>query len=257
MSAAAATDGSTAPGAPLRIAVSGAQGRMGAAVCRALEDCDDLALVARLDSGSDAAAEFSRTAPDVLVDFTIAAASRRLGPLAASLGIAPVIGTSGLTDDDQRALRDACRQGEVGGLVVPNFSVGAVLQMRFAEEAARWLACDEVREVHHTGKRDSPSGTARATARRVARAADSRLGGSAATGDGREDAAIVIPILSERRDGLVARQDVHFSAPGEWLQLVHQVDDRSAYLPGVLLAVRRVGQLDGLHLGLEAVLGRP
>ena len=135
-------------------------------------------------------------------------------------------------------MKAACRRGGVGGLLVPNFSIGAVLQMQFAEQLARWMTCDGIQETHHRQKLDSPSGTARATAQRVAAVSDSP----------------VPPIQSERRDGNVAVQQVRFSGRQERVELVHEVTDRTAYMPGLLLAVRAVRDLDGLVVGLERLL---
>jgi 4-hydroxy-tetrahydrodipicolinate reductase len=159
--------------------------------------------------------------------------------MAAGQGIAPVVGTSGLTKADLSALADACRRGGVGALVVPNFSVGAVLQMQFAEQLARWMTCDGIHETHHAGKLDSPSGTAEATARRV-------------TDVTAEDPPV---IHSQRRDGVVAIQRVGFSALGEHVELTHEITDRAAFMPGLLLAVRAVRDLDGLVIGLDDLLG--
>jgi 4-hydroxy-tetrahydrodipicolinate reductase len=222
----------------LRVVLAGAQGRMGRAIVPGLIAAEDLELVGTLVRGSDAAALFAEARPDVLVDFTLAEASRQLAPLAAERGISPVVGTSGLQPADVEALRAACARAGIGGLLVPNFSVGAVLQMKHAEELARVLPLAALRETHHPGKKDKPSGTALATLRRIE-----------AAGGGR------VEIESVRREGALAEQDVVFAGDGERVELRHVVTDRRAYLPGVLLAVRRVRGLRGLHVGLEAVLG--
>jgi 4-hydroxy-tetrahydrodipicolinate reductase len=222
----------------IRVVVAGAAGRMGSLVVPALSQAEGIELAGTLVRGSDAVAIFELCRPDVLVDFTIAESSRELGLVAAERGICPIIGTSGLTPADISALREACRHGGVGGLVVPNFSIGAVLQMRFAEQAAARLPCAGLRETHHPGKKDSPSGTALATARRIEGAS-----------------GVLPPIESQRREGLVALQEVSFAQPGERLELVHEVTDRRAYLPGVLLAVRAVRGLRELAVGLDALLG--
>jgi 4-hydroxy-tetrahydrodipicolinate reductase len=222
----------------LRVVVAGAQGRMGRIVVPGLAAAEGVELVATLVRGTDAAALFAAARPDVLVDFTLADVSRQLAPLAAQRGISPVVGTSGLLPADVEALREACARAGIGGLLVPNFSVGAVLQMKHAEELARVLPLAALRETHHPGKKDKPSGTALATLRRIE-----------AAGGGR------VEIESVRREGALAEQDVVFAGEGERVELRHVVTDRRAYLPGVLLAVRRVRGLRGLHVGLEAVLG--
>lgn len=220
-----------------RVLIAGATGRMGHVILPALRAAADVEIVGTLVRGSDAPAVLGLAKPDVLLDFTCAEASRELGLLAAERGISPVIGTSGLAEADVHSLRTACQRTKVGGLLVPNFSIGAVLQMRSAEAAARHLPPVVVRERHHPGKRDAPSGTARATAARI----DKVTSGS-------------VPIESERRDGVVAEQDVVFEQPGERLVLSHLVTDRRAYLPGILLAVRSVRDLVGLHVGLDALI---
>jgi 4-hydroxy-tetrahydrodipicolinate reductase len=220
-----------------RVVLAGASGRMGRVILPAVRTAAGLEIVGTLVRGSDAPAVFSLAQPDVLLDFTCAEASRELGPLAAERGISPVIGTSGLDPADVKALSEACLRARIGGLLVPNFSIGAVLQMRAAEAAARHLPPTEVRERHHPGKRDSPSETARATAARI----DAASGGS-------------VPIESERQEGLVAEQDVRFEQPGESLLLRHVVTDRRAYLPGILLALRAVQSLQGLHQGLDQLV---
>jgi 4-hydroxy-tetrahydrodipicolinate reductase len=226
--------------AALRVVVAGAAGRMGRLVVPFLAAADGIELAGTLVRGSDAAAVLEAARPDVLVDFTLANVSRELAPLATERGISPVVGTSGLSDADVGALRRACERAGVGGLLVPNFSVGAVLQMRHAAELAAVLRLAALREVHHPGKKDRPSGTALATARRVEQA-----------GGGR------VEIQSERREGALAEQELLFAGEGEEVTLRHVVRDRRAYLPGVLLAVRHVRALRGLHVGLEQLLVAP
>lgn len=222
----------------LKVVVAGPRGRIGQLVVQAVHEAADLQLVGTLDRGDDPGPALARWAPDVLLDVSLASASRVVAPLAASLGVAPVVGTSGLTAEDIEHIAAACAHRGVGGLLVPNFSLGAVLAMLAAERAARHLPCAAIHEVHHPGKRDSPSGTALTTAARMARAGS----GSPA------------PITSERLEGVLARQIVTFSGPGERLLIEHEVDDRRAYLPGVLLAIRQVRSLTKLEQGLETVL---
>jgi 4-hydroxy-tetrahydrodipicolinate reductase len=210
---------------------------MGRLAVQTLSETPGIELAGTLVRGSDAAAIFELSRPDVLVDFTVASAARELGPLAAERGIRPVIGTSGLNDQDVARLRDACASSGIGGLIVPNFSVGAVLQMRMAAEAAAHIPCELIHETHHPGKKDAPSGTALATARGVR------------ARSGRE-----VRIESERREGVVAVQRVEFVQAGERLTLTHEVRDRSAYMPGLVLAVRQVRGLRELAIGLDSLL---
>jgi len=225
----------------IRVVVAGATGRMGRLALATLQAAGDMEVCGTLVRGCDAAAILELARPDVLVDFTLAPASRELGPLAAERGISPVIGTSGLSPADVDLLREACEHRKVGGLLVPNFSVGAVLQMRLAADIARHMPCLGIHEAHHVGKRDSPSGTARATAAAIA----------AVTGTTPDRP---VPITSERRPDALAEQTVSYAQPGESLELVHKVTDRSAYMPGLMLAVRRVRALRGLHVGLDGLL---
>ena len=233
----------------IRVVVAGAAGRMGRLTVTTLRAEADVELAGTLVRGSDAAAVLALARPDVLVDFTLAAASREISLLAAERGISPVIGTSGLRDEDVARIAEACRRSGTGGLLVPNFSVGAVLQMRLAEEVARHLPCAGIHEVHHPQKKDSPSGTALATARRIRAAAAQAAGAGGGAAD--------VPIRSERREGALAEQEVAFEQPGERLVLGHVVTDRQAYMPGLLLAVRSVRSLHGLHVGLDALLAPP
>jgi len=224
-------------GPRLRVVVAGAAGRMGRLVLPCLSASPGVEVCGTLVRGSDAAAVLELARPDVLVDFTLADAARELLPLAAERGISPVSGTSGLSGPDVEALREACARAGVGGLLVPNFSVGAVLQMRHAEELAQHLRLAALSETHHPGKKDKPSGTSLATLRRIE-----------AAGGGR------VEIRSERREGALAEQEVTFGGAGEEVVLRHVVHDRRAYLPGVLLAVLRVRGLRGLQVGLDGLL---
>jgi 4-hydroxy-tetrahydrodipicolinate reductase len=221
------------------VCVAGPDGRLGSLACAAIEASDELALVATLRRGDDAQEVLRRDDVQVLLDVSLAEASRALVPLAIAHGVCPVVGTSGLAPDEIERFSAACRRSRLGGLVVPNFSVGSVLQMEAARRAASLMSSDGIHEIHHPGKRDAPSGTALATAAGMAQASGGAL-----------------PVItSERTEGVVARQEVRFAQPGERLVLVHEVTDRRAYLPGVLLALRRVTALERLFVGLDVLLG--
>lgn len=181
---------------------------------------------------------------------------------AVGAGWAPVVGTSGLGKEAQASLDAALRLGGLPGLLVPNFAIGAILMMRFAAEAARWLPAAELVELHHDRKRDAPSGTAVGTVQAMAQAAAGRglgaghpeehetwPGARGAVGPGG------IRVHSIRLPGLLAHQEVLCSGPGQLLTLRHDAFDRQAYLPGILLALKGLRRLaPGLHLGLEAVM---
>jgi 4-hydroxy-tetrahydrodipicolinate reductase len=228
----------------IRVALSGADGRMGRVVGPALEQAPGIALVARIEAGDDLARTAREAKADVVVDFTTPSAA--VGNARAILE-APAHGVVGTTGFRAADLDDLDRRARAAGralLVAPNFAIGAVLLMRFAAEAARRFDRAEIVEYHHDGKKDAPSGTALETARRMDAAA------------GRPDAAPPsVPIHSVRLPGLVAHQDVLFSGPGEVLTLRHDALSRECYVPGVLAAVRAVGgRPPGLLRGLESVL---
>jgi 4-hydroxy-tetrahydrodipicolinate reductase len=185
-------------------------------------------------TGVGAGEEVDLAGLDAAVDFTMPGAVLDNAVRALEAGVPCLIGTSGLTDEDLALLDRTARGHEVPCLVAPNFAIGAVLMIRFAEEAARVLQHAEIVELHHQTKLDAPSGTAAATAARI----------------GRE-----VPIHSVRLPGLVAHQEVIFGAPGQTLTIRHDTTSREAFVPGVLLALERVGELPaGLTVGLDGIL---
>jgi len=217
----------------IRVAVAGAAGRMGATVCEAVEGAPDMELSGRADPLLGTALADVLAGADVVVDFTRpeVALANALACLAA--GVHVVIGTTGF---DPAALEDATGANV---LIAPNFAIGAVLMMRFAAEAARHMARAEIVELHHDGKLDAPSGTAALTARLMAEAS----GGPAP------------PIHSVRLPGLVAHQEVILGDLGQTLTIRHDSIARESFMPGVLLAIRRVGELErSPTIGLESLL---
>ena len=245
------------PARRTRVAVLGARGRMGSEVVRAVEGADDLELAGAYDLGD----ALDLSAADVAVDFTSPDAV--MGNLAACLaaGVHAVVGTTGFDDARLAQLREqlAAAPG-VGVLVAPNFGVAAVLMMRFAAQAARFFESVEVVELHHAGKADAPSGTARRTAELVAAAR--REAGSAPMPDattselaGARGADVAgVRVHAVRLAGLVAHQEVLLGGSGESLTLRHDSYDRVSFMPGVLLGVRSVADRPGLTVGLEALL---
>jgi 4-hydroxy-tetrahydrodipicolinate reductase len=219
-----------------RVIVAGAAGRMGATSCEAIEAADDLELAGRADPALGVEVADLLGDADALLDFTTpdAAPGNVLAALAA--GVHAVVGTTGF---DQEPLREAAAGGGANLLVVPNFAIGAVLMMRFAAAAAAHMPEAEIVELHHDRKLDAPSGTAKRTAELIADA-----GGN-----------VHEPIHSVRLPGLVAHQEVILGAEGQTLTIRHDSLDRSSFMPGVLLALRRVGSLpDPFTVGLEALL---
>ncbi len=240
-----------------RVLVVGSKGRVGACLMEGLRAVADLELAGGVDLGDDLPAALKRLRPDVAVDFTQPAAAFGNAKAILSAGVHAVIGTTGLGEAELGALDMLARERGLGIVVAPNFALGALLMMRFAEEAARHFAWVEVVERHHEKKPDAPSGTARMTAERIARARGGApaeiLGHESAPGarGGRVDE---VPVHSLRLPGSMAHQEVWFGAPGETLVIRHDTINREVYLPGVLLAVRRVGARPGLIRGLEPIL---
>jgi 4-hydroxy-tetrahydrodipicolinate reductase len=260
----------------LRVAVVGAGGRMGTEACRAVEQADGLDLVAAVDplrsgegvSGLVISADLDDIADAgavVVVDFTVAAAARQTLAWCAAHGTHAVVGTTGLTPDDLAELgRRFPLGGSIGCIVAPNFAIGAVLMMRFAELAAPWFETAEIIELHHDAKRDAPSGTAMQTAVRMAAAR--HAGGAGMWGEDPTRTEVVagargavgpagLHLHSVRLRGLVAHQEVLLGTTGEILTIRHDSYDRASFMPGVLLAVRSVVERPGLTLGLDALLG--
>ena len=241
----------------IRLGVCGATGRMGAEACRAIDADPDTELAAAIGS-TGSVHEFVEAGAEAVVDFTVAAAVRsNMGVLAAA-GIHAVIGTSGLGADDLDALRETFVRSHC--IVAPNFAVGAVLMTRFAALAAPYFDTAEVIELHHDRKVDAPSGTALVTVEAMAAASDDWAPdptvSESLTGvrGGRGPAGI--GVHSVRLKGLVAHQEVMLGGPGETLTIRHDTIDRSAFMPGMLLAVKRVVALDpGVTVGLGEILG--
>ncbi|MDQ1635988.1 MAG: 4-hydroxy-tetrahydrodipicolinate reductase [Frankiaceae bacterium] len=251
----------TSPATPADIAVGvlGARGRMGSEVCRAVEEADGLALVAAVDAGDD---REPLRAASVVVDFTTPDAVLDNVRWCIDAGVHAVVGTTGFDEDKLATVRGWLADAPgVGVLVAPNFGIGAVLLMKFAAEAARWFESVEIIELHHPRKADAPSGTARRTAELIAAARrDAGLdpSGPDATSsalDGARGATVDgVPVHAVRLSGLVAHQEVLFGGTGETLTLRHDSLDRASFMPGVVSAVRRIGDRPGLTVGLEQLL---
>lgn len=241
------------------VAVVGAAGRMGAAVCAAVEAAPDLELLATLDAGDDVAAVASSGA-QVAVEFTVPSSSEANVHALVDAGLHVVVGTTGWDDAALTRLRGHVAGTGVGVLVAPNFAIGAVLAMRFAEQAARWFESVEVVELHHPDKADAPSGTARHTAARIAAARREAGLGAAPDAtttalDGARGADVDgVRVHAVRLRGLVAHQEVLLGNAGELFTIRHDSFDRVSFMPGVLHAVRTVGTRPGLTVGLEQYL---
>jgi 4-hydroxy-tetrahydrodipicolinate reductase len=214
-----------------RVAVAGAAGRMGQAVCAAVEGAEDLELGGRADPALGTKLASVLGDADVVVDFTRPDQALDNARACLEAGVHVVIGTTGF---DLGGLREAARGASANAFVAPNFAIGAVLMMRFAAEAARHMDAAEIIEYHHPAKLDAPSGTAKRTAELM-------------EGD--------VPIHSVRLPGIVADQEVIFGGEAQTLTIRHATTDRTSFMPGVLLAVRRVAELpESPVVGLERLL---
>jgi 4-hydroxy-tetrahydrodipicolinate reductase len=245
---------------PIRVGVLGARGRMGQQVCKALDAAKDLELVAMVDAG-DWLFSVADADSQVLVDFTHPDVVMDNIRFAIDQGIHAVVGTTGFTAERLDTVRTWLADAPtVGVMVVPNFGIGAVLSMKFAQVAARYYDSAEVVELHHPGKADAPSGTAVRTAELIAAArADAGLGASPdATTQARDGARGAdvegVHVHALRVAGMVAHQEIIFGADGETLTIRHDSLDRVSFMPGVLLAVRGVAARPGLTVGLESLL---
>lgn len=244
----------------LRVAVIGAKGRIGSEAVRAVEAAEDLELVAALGRG-DALEALTDSGAQVAVELTHPDAVMDNLEFCVRNGIHAVVGTTGWTDERLARLTGMLDESPATGvLIAPNFSVGAVLTMKFAQAAAPWFESVEVIELHHPNKADAPSGTATRTAQLIAAArAEAGLGpqpDATATGlDGARGADVEgVPVHSVRLRGLLAHQEVLLGGEGETFTLRHDSLHHSSFMPGILLGVRRVVTTPGLTFGLEHFL---
>lgn len=222
-----------------------------------LQSTPDVEYVGGFGSDGDAGEFLRRHRPQVLVEFTRPEAARANALAAVAAGAVPVIGTSGLSKEAVDEIEAACSRAGLGGIVAPNFALGAVLLIWLAEKAAPYFEGVEVIEQHHQGKRDAPSGTALSTARRLAAAGTfAAAHPSVVTLDGvRGGEEGGVTVHSVRLPGVVADQEVLFGAEGQTLSLAHRTTGREAYAPGVLIAIRELVRTSRFHRGLDALLG--
>ncbi len=264
---------------PIRVAVAGAIGRMGIEVIRAVSATDDLQIVAAIDRShigedigeiagigslnvaisSDLRVALTHSRADVMVDFTLPVSAMDNIRIALKAGVHPVVGTTGITQENESEVRELCEKTGISCIIAPNFAIGAILLMEFAKRAAQYMPDAEIIEMHHEKKLDSPSGTALMTARKIS--------------EGRASSPIPSPtnlvekipggrgallnethIHSVRLPGFVASQAVIFGGTGQTLTLRHDSLDRKSFMPGVVLAVRKIMELEGLIIGLENLL---
>lgn len=262
----------------LRVVIAGAAGNMGSQAVRAVSEADDMQLVAAVDPGAvdedageragigrigvpivgDLETVFDVANPTVLVDFTRPDTVKQNVRFAVERGLHAVVGTTGLSEADWSEIDQLARDKNVGVLHAPNFALGAILMMRFAREAARFFPQAEIIELHHDHKRDAPSGTALHTAEMIRSVWDEapvpKVDEIEVVEGARGGNANGVRIHSVRLPGHVAHQEVLLGLPGETLTIRHDSIDRRCFMPGVLAALRAVGNLRGVHLGLENIL---
>jgi len=240
-----------------KVVLSGAGGRMGSTIGKGLFNAEDIELVGAVDPGhagedfckiiqakgnliieSDLAETLSRVEADVLVDFSTPRAVLNNCLTALSRQVKAVVGTTGLNETDYDRLFEACEKYRTPALVAPNFALGAVLMMNFAVQAAKYLPDAEIIELHHRDKLDAPSGTAIKTKTMIEN----------------ENPGASVKIHSVRLPGLVAHQEVLFGGQGQTLTIRHDSMSRESFIPGVLMAVRKIDQVQGLVVGLEKII---
>jgi len=253
----AAAGGTDPAGTPIRVGVAGYRGKVGVEMARGVEAAPDMEYVGGVEVGDDLGAFFLSARPDALIDFTHPTAALGNALAAVAAGCRPVVGTTGIAAEGIDQLESACRERGIGGIVAPNFSVGAVVMMHIAEIAAPYFAAAEVIEMHHQTKADAPSGTALATARRLgARQKFAYTRTEKITLDGvRGGEEGGVGVHSVRLPGLVADQEILFGLAGQTLTITHRTTSREAFVPGVLLAVRRVVGEPRFYRALDQLLG--
>lgn len=258
----------------IRVGVTGASGKMGGEVCRAVTEAENCQLVARIDPNDNAASagtaaddvvvvdsisDVDPTTVDVVIDFTHLEVGRGVLDWCAANGVHAVVGTTGFTDDDLANYRSGFTSSNA--IIAPNFAIGAVMMMRMAEIAAPHFQTAEVIEFHHNAKKDAPSGTAMMTAQRIEAAKAKAT--SSFDPDPTENEIVPgarggkvggVGVHGIRMEGMVAHQEVIFGTMGETLTIRHDSLDRKSFMPGVLLATRTIADLPGLTLGLDALL---
>ena len=242
----------------MRVGVLGAKGKVGTAMCAAVDAAADLTLSAEVDAG-DPLSRFTDTGTEVVIDFTHPDVVMDNLEFLIANGIHAVVGTTGFTDERLAQVTQwLAKSPGTGVLIAPNFAIGAVLSMHFAQKAAPYFESAEVIELHHPQKADAPSGTATRTAKLIAEARKGLPPNPDATSTGLAGARGAdvdgIPVHSVRVTGLVAHQEVLFGTTGETLTIRHDSLDRTSFVPGVLLAVRQIAGRPGLTIGIEPLL---
>ncbi len=243
----------------IKIIINGASGKMGATAVKAIATESDLILVAAIGKKDNLESEIKKHCADVVIDLTTPQAVFNNTKIIIESGARPVIGTSGLTLDQIQTLKLLCEKKSLGGIIAPNFSIGALLMMQFSQMAARYFSDVEIIETHHPKKLDAPSGTALKTAELISQnksiknssaEIDATLNNNAARGKHHQH----IPIHSMRLSGVFAKQAVIFSNNSEILTIEHNALDRNSMMPGLFLCCRKVMALKQLLYGMEGLM---
>ena len=243
----------------IKVIINGANGKMGSTTVESIQHEADLQLVAKTGRADDLAEMIQSHQADVVVDFTLPDAVFNNTKTILNAGARPIVGTSGLTPKEIDALSDLSIQKKLGCIIAPNFSIGAILMMRYAQDAAKYFPDVEIIEMHHPFKVDAPSGTAIKTAelinanksaKNISAPIDRKLQDNPARGKHNES----VPIHSVRLSGLFASQKVLFGNQGEVFTIQHDAIDRHAMMPGVFLCCRKAMELDHLVYGMEDLL---
>ncbi|MCH9643243.1 MAG: 4-hydroxy-tetrahydrodipicolinate reductase [Gammaproteobacteria bacterium] len=237
----------------LKVIVSGAQGKMGSITCSTLENADDLQLVGHCNKNDNIDTMIKDLKPDIVVDFTTPSAVYDNCKIIIANKVHPLIGTTGLSNHQIDELKTHCNEQKLGAIIAPNFSLGAILMMKYAKDAASYFPDREIIEMHHDQKIDAPSGTAFKTAELMAENCNQN-DTNGQTDPSRGKSHHGIPIHSIRLPGLFAHQSIMFGNLGETLTIRHDALNRAAMMPGVLLACRKLPKLDHLVYGLEGII---
>ena len=245
---------------PIRVAVAGYRGKVGSVLAAAFDADPGIEYVGGIEQGDDLAAFLHAMRPRALVDFTRPSDALHNALAAVASGASPVVGTTGIPAEGVDKLEAACKDKSLGGIVAPNFAIGAVVMMHLADIAAPHFDAAEVIEMHHATKLDAPSGTALSTAKRLA----ARRGNSPFTHQKPDKETLPgtrggaegnVAVHSVRLPGFVADQEIIFGLPGQTLTITHRTTSREAYVPGVLLAIRMVTAEPRFYRGLDDLLG--
>ena len=239
----------------IKIIVNGAKGKMGSTTITAIQAQKDFVLVAGLGHADNLEDAIKKNQADIVIDFTSAHAVYENALKIIHAGARAVIGSSGLTQEQIKYLSELCQEKKLGVIIAPNFSIGAILMMKFAQQAAHYFQHAEIIELHHAGKKDAPSGTAIKTAEmiaavRVNQKTECKEMIDGALGANHHD----VHVHSIRLPGLLAHQEVIFGGLGETLTIRHDSTDRQGFMPGVIMACKKVMEIDHLIYGLDNLL---